>query len=56
MNSILVFLGVMVCLVLLGCFLSKDKKPPSGNCRNCPEYRYCGGGRSRCARRQEIRK
>jgi hypothetical protein len=33
-----------------------EKKIPSGNCRNCPEFQYCGGGRPRCGRRSEIRK
>ena len=35
---------------------SKEKKPPSGNCRNCPEFQICGGGRPRCGRRAELKK
>ena len=33
-----------------------EKKPPSGNCRNCPEFEICGGGRPRCGRRAELKK
>jgi len=33
-----------------------EKKPPSGNCRNCPEFGRCGGGRPRCGRRAELKK
>ena len=35
---------------------STEKKLPSGNCRNCPEFSSCGGGRPRCGRRAELKK
>ena len=50
---------VFVVLVLVTNLISKNKdqkKPPSGNCRNCPEFQSCGGGRPRCGRRAEIKK
>ena len=59
MNYLLVAGVVLVVLVLLtNLFSDKSKKEkiPGGNCRNCPEFRYCGGGRPRCGRRSEIKK
>ena len=55
MGNILIFIGVLVVLILISNLWQNDKKP-SGNCKNCPEYRYCGGGRPRCARRSENKK
>lgn len=56
----LVILVVVLAVLILGANListnGKNRKHPSGNCRNCPEYRYCGGGRPRCARRNETLK
>lgn len=52
MENILISIGVLAAVIILSKFLQKDKKP-SGNCKNCPEYRYCGGGRPRCVRRSE---
>ncbi len=59
MDDLLILAGVLTAMVLLANIISckqKEKKAPSGNCPNCPEYRYCGGGKPRCARRNEIRK
>ena len=59
MNYPLTAIVVMAVLVLVVNLLpghSKEKKPPSGNCRNCPEFQICGGGRSRCGRRAELKK
>lgn len=56
MENVLILIAILVIAVSLTKDFSKEKKPPSGNCRNCPEYRYCGGGRSRCARRNETMK
>lgn len=51
-----VIAAVILAAFLAGAkFFSKNDKKPSGNCRNCPEYRYCGGGRPRCARRNEMK-
>lgn len=52
MENLYIFIGVLAVLILLTKLFSKEKKP-SGNCRNCPEFRYCGG-RPRCARRNET--
>ena len=49
-------LAVLVLVTNLTSANSKDKKPPSGNCRNCPEFQICGGGRPRCGRRAELKK
>jgi len=49
-----VFVGITLVMNLLP--EKKEKKPPSGNCRNCPEFQYCGGGRRGCGRRGEIKK
>lgn len=59
MNYLLIagiILVVLVVLMNLFSDKSKEKKVPSGNCRNCPEFQSCGGGRPRCGRRAEIRK
>ena len=47
---------LLVLILVMNLGSSKEKKPPSGNCRNCPEFSTCGGGRPRCGRRAEIRK
>ena len=51
-----VILVVLVMVMNLFSEKSKEKKVPSGNCRNCPEFQSCGGGRPRCGRRAEIKK
>ena len=59
MDYLLTAVAVLVVLVLvtnLTSANSKDKKPPSGNCRTCPEFQICGGGRPRCGRRAELKK
>lgn len=59
MEYLLTAAVVMAVLILVMNLLpsnGKDKKPPSGNCRNCPEFQRCGGGRPRCGRRAEIKK
>ncbi len=59
MNYLLIAAGVIAAMVLLTNLFSdksKEKKVHSGNCRNCPEFRYCGGGRPRCSRRGELKK
>lgn len=59
MNYLLIAIAVMAALVLVMNLLpgnSKEKKTPSGNCRNCPEFKSCGGGRPRCGRRAELKK
>ena len=59
MNYLLTAVVVLAALILLTNLFSdksKEKKVPSGNCRNCPEFQYCGGGRPRCGRRSEIKK
>ena len=59
MDYLLIGIVVLAALVLVMNLLpgnSKEKKPPSGNCRNCPEFQRCGGGRPRCGRRAELKK
>jgi hypothetical protein len=59
MNYLLIAVAVLAALVLVTNLLptnNKEKKPPSGNCRNCPEFQTCGGGRPRCGRRAELKK
>ena len=59
MTYLLIAVIILAGLVLLMNLIpsgSKEKKPPSGNCRNCPEFQICGGGRPRCGRRAEIKK
>lgn len=59
MHYLLIAIAVMAVLVLVMNLLpgnNKEKKPPSGNCRNCPEFKSCGGGRPRCGRRAELKK
>ena len=57
MNYLLTAICVMaVILVLANLLPDQNKKIPSGNCRNCPEFRYCGGGRRGCGRRGELKK
>lgn len=57
MNYLLIAICVMaVILVLANLLPDQNKKIPSGNCRNCPEFRYCGGGRRGCGRRGELKK
>lgn len=51
-----IVLAVLILLTNLFSDKSKEKKVPSGNCRNCPEFQSCGGGRPRCGRRAEIKK
>lgn len=53
MEQIVIFLAVLAALIVITNLVSKEKKTPKGNCKSCPEYRYCGGGRPRCARRSE---
>ena len=59
MNYLLIAIGIMAAVVLLSNLFpdkNKEKKIPAGNCRNCPEFRYCGGGRRGCGRRGELKK
>lgn len=59
MDYLLMAIVVLAALALVMNLLpgnSKEKKPPSGNCRNCPEFQRCGGGRPRCGRRAELKK
>lgn len=57
MNYLLIAICVMaVILVLANLLPDQNKMIPSGNCRNCPEFRYCGGGRRGCGRRGELKK
>ena len=59
MNYLLIAAVVLVGLIVVMNLIptnSKEKKPPSGNCRNCPEFQICGGGRPRCGRRAELKK
>lgn len=56
MDNILILIVVLAVLIVAVKLFSKEKEVPSGNCRNCPEFRYCGGGRPRCARRSETLK
>lgn len=58
MNYLLIAVAVLAVLVLVMNLLptNKEKKTPSGNCRNCPEFQTCGGGRPRCGRRAELKK
>lgn len=59
MDYLLIAAAVLVVLILvmnLAPTNSKEKKTPSGNCRNCPEFQTCGGGRPRCGRRAELKK
>lgn len=52
----IIVLAVLILLTNLPFGKNKETKIPSGNCRNCPEFQYCGGGRPRCGRRSEIHK
>lgn len=54
MTNILIFVVIFAVLLVLANVFQKEKKP-SGRCKTCPEYQYCGGGRPRCARRNEIK-
>ncbi len=55
MDNLLILAGVLTIMVLLANLITgKKEKNPSGNCLNCPEYRYCGGGKPRCTRRSET--
>ena len=59
MDYLLILAGVLTVMILVSHLISgnkKEKKVPGGNCRNCPEFRYCGGGKPRCARRNETLK
>ena len=59
MEYLLIAAAVLVVLILvmnLAPTNSNEKKAPSGNCRNCPEFQTCGGGRPRCGRRAELKK
>ena len=59
MNYLLIALVIMAVFVLLANVFSndsKEKKLPGGNCRNCPEFQYCGGGKRGCGRRGELKK
>lgn len=59
MQYLLISVAILAAVLLIANLLpenTKEKKPPSGNCRNCPELRYCGGGRRGCGRRGEIGK
>lgn len=53
MGNIILLIVILAVLILLTNLFSGEKKQPGGNCRNCPEFQYCGGGRPRCARRSE---
>lgn len=53
MGNILIFVAILVALIVVTNLFQKEKKP-SGYCKTCPEYRYCGGGKPRCARRSET--
>lgn len=52
MDMILIFVVVLLILIVAVSLSGKEKKVGS-TCKNCPEYRYCGGGRPRCARRSK---
>ena len=57
MENLLIFAVVMAVLVVAVNLFSgknKDPKQPTGACRTCPDYRYCGGGRPRCVRRSKT--
>ena len=57
MENLLIFAGVMIVLVIaVNLFSGKDKnqKQPTGGCKTCPDYQYCGGGRPRCVRRSKT--
>ena len=58
MEHLLIAAAVLVGLILVMNLIptNSQKKPPSGNCRNCPEFKICGGGRPRCGRRAELKK
>lgn len=53
MGNLLTLVVVLAVLIVAGNCFQKEKKP-SGKCKTCPEYRYCGGGKPRCARRNET--
>ena len=59
MEYLLIAAAVMAGLILVMNLIpgkKDEKKTPSGNCRNCPEFQTCGGGRPRCGRRAELKK
>ena len=59
MEHLLIAAVVLAGLILITNLIpgdGKEKKTPSGNCRNCPEFQTCGGGRPRCGRRAELKK
>ena len=49
MEQILLLVVILAVQIVVTNLFQKDKKP-AGSCRTCPEYRYCGGGKPRCAR------
>ena len=53
MGNILILVVILTALILVTNLFQKEKTP-SGKCKTCPEYRYCGGGKPRCARRNET--
>ena len=53
MEHIVIFLAIVVTLTVVINLLSREEKAAVGYCGNCPEHRYCGGGRPRCIRRAE---
>ena len=53
MGNILILAVILAALILVANLFHKEKKP-GGKCKTCPEYSYCGGGKPRCARRNET--
>lgn len=54
MEMFLILIAILAVGFVLSKLSPKEKKEPGGNCKICPEYRYCGGGRPRCARRMDT--
>jgi len=52
--EIFIFAGILLGMLVLSRLFSREKKPPSGRCKTCPELRSCGGGRPRCIRRSGV--
>lgn len=49
-----ILLAVVVVVLALAMNALQPKKKLGKKCMSCPERRYCGGNRPRCARRNET--
>jgi len=52
METVFLLIVVVVVLTLAAKLINPHQKP-GRKCQSCPEFKRCGGGRPRCARRSE---